>query len=178
MAKLSPWAILPPVIFAGLAAVFYFGMYREDPKALPSTMIGRSAPELTVSEFTGSEMLTPEVLADSGVKLVNFWASWCMPCRAEHAQLETMNYSGVTIHGVNYKDKPAAAAEFLDELGNPFETLGADDTGRTGRDWGVYGVPETFVVDGDGTVVFRFAGPITTRVMAEKILPAIEKAAK
>ena len=178
MANLSRWAIVPPVVFVGLAAVFYLGMFREDPRALPSTMIGKPAPNLSVSDFADSEMLTPEVLAASGVKLVNFWASWCVPCRAEHAQLETMNDTGITIHGVNYKDKPIAAANFLAELGNPFTTMGADDAGRTGRDWGVYGVPETFILDGDGTVILRFAGPITSKVMNTKILPAIKKAAE
>lgn len=174
MARISPWAIVPPVLFAGLAAIFYVGMYREDPRALPSVLIGKEAAALTLSPFEGSEMLTADILAQADVKLVNFWASWCVPCRAEHAQLEEMAQAGIPIHGVNYKDKPEAAARFLAELGNPFTTLGADDTGRTGRDWGVYGVPETFVIDGNGQVVLRFAGPITQSVMKQTILPAIQ----
>ncbi|AML52329.1 DsbE family thiol:disulfide interchange protein [Falsihalocynthiibacter arcticus] len=176
MARISPWAVVPPLLFAGLAAVFYVGMYREDPSALPSVLIGKEVPVLTLSSFEGSDVLSAETLALPGVKLVNFWASWCVPCRAEHPQLEEMAQTGVTIHGLNYKDKPEAAAKFLAELGDPFATISADDTGRTGRDWGVYGVPETFVIDGDGKVILRFAGPITQRVMKETILPAIEEA--
>lgn len=176
MGKISPWAIVPPVLFVGLAAVFYFGMYREDPKALPSVLIGKEAPVLTLSEFANSPQLSAEILRTADVKLVNFWASWCVPCRAEHAQLEEMNAAGVVIHGVNYKDKPGNAEGFLKELGNPYTALGADDTGRTGRDWGVYGVPETFIVDAEGLVVFRHAGPVTQQVMVDTILPAIKKA--
>lgn len=177
MAKISLWAVVPPVLFAGLAATFYFGMYREDPNALPSVLIGKEAPVMTLSEFEGAEMLTADVLKTPGVKLVNFWASWCVPCRVEHAQLEEMNAGGITIHGVNYKDKAPNAAAFLNELGNPYTNLGADDTGGTGLDWGVYGVPETFVIDGEGKILLRHAGPITQSVMADTILPAIKKAA-
>lgn len=178
MAKIPLFAILPPLVFAGLAGVFYVGMNREDPQALPSTMIGQVAPPLTVTAHPDGPELTPELLAAADVKLVNFWASWCVPCRAEHPQLEALTAAGITLHGVNYMDKPEAASRFLAELGNPFQSLGADDTGRTGRDWGVYGVPETFVVDGEGRVVLRFAGPITKTVLAEKILPAVEAAQK
>lgn len=175
MSKISRLAFVPPVLFAGLAAIFYFGMFRDNPDDLPSVLIGKDAPPLTISEFAGAEPLRQELLTEPNVKLVNFWASWCVPCRAEHPQLETMFDAGITIHGVNYKDRPDAAREFLDELGDPFTTLGADDTGRTGRDWGVYGVPETFVLDGNGKVVMRYAGPITERVMNEMIMPAIEE---
>lgn len=178
MAKISPWAIVPPLLFAGLAGVLYFGMFRDDPRALPSVLIGKDAPTLTLSEFANATLLTAETLKTSDVKLVNFWASWCVPCRVEHAQLEEMNASGVTIHGVNYKDKLGNAEGFLNDLGNPYTAIGADDTGRTGRDWGVYGVPETFVIDADGKVVLRYAGPVTQRIMTETILPAIEKAAE
>ncbi|WP_380052892.1 DsbE family thiol:disulfide interchange protein [Falsihalocynthiibacter sp. SS001] len=175
MAKVSRWAIIPPLLFAGLAGVLYVGMYREDPKGLPSVLIGKEAPALTLTEIPESEMLTKEVLEGEGVKLVNFWASWCVPCRAEHPQLEKMAQDGVAIHGVNYRDQPADSAAFLDELGNPFLTMGADDTGRTGRDWGVYGVPETFVVDGEGKVLYRHAGPISARVMSETIQPLLDQ---
>jgi cytochrome c biogenesis protein CcmG/thiol:disulfide interchange protein DsbE len=110
------------------------------------------------------------------VKLVNFWASWCAPCRAEHPILSELAAQGITVHGVNYKDDPAKAQAFLAELGNPYATIGADPAGRTAIDWGLYGVPETFVIDGSGTVVLRFAGPITRQELDRKILPAIRKA--
>ncbi|MCV6824051.1 MULTISPECIES: DsbE family thiol:disulfide interchange protein [Halocynthiibacter] len=178
MAKFPVIAVLPPLIFAGLAATFYIGMQKEDADALPSTLIGKPAAQLTTTPMPQSPSFDGEDLAASGVKLVNFWASWCVPCRAEHPQLEQLAEEGVTLYGVNYKDKPEDAERFLAELGNPFTALGADTTGVTARDWGVYGVPETFVVDGEGNVVLRFAGPIDPTVLESKIRPAMEEAAK
>ncbi len=110
------------------------------------------------------------------MKLVNFWASWCAPCRAEHPNLDKLAGEGVTILGVNYKDDPEKALKFLGELGNPFKAVGADSQGRTGLDWGIYGVPETFVVDGSGKVVLRFAGPLTQAVIEQTIRPALSGA--
>lgn len=104
-----------------------------------------------------------EELADGEVKLVNFWASWCAPCRAEHEYLMAFAEEGIPIYGINYKDEPVNGRKFLDDLGNPFTAVVSDESGRTGIDWGLYGVPETFVVDGDGVIVKRFAGPITGR---------------
>lgn len=176
MPKIPLLALLPPVIFASLASLFYFGMMREDAGALPSTMIGRTAPALTITPLGTGEMPTAEGLQSGGIKLVNFWASWCGPCRAEHPNLEEMAANGIEIIGVNYKDQPDNALSFLAELGNPFVAIGADTTGRTGIEWGVYGVPETFVLDSEGTILYRHPGPITARVMKEKILPAIAAA--
>ena len=115
-------------------------------------------------------------MRDGTVKLVNYWASWCAPCRVEHPNLEKLARDGITIYGVNYKDKADNALNFLKELGNPYAALGADESGRMALDWGVYGVPETYVIDGKGNIVLRFAGPITERVMQTTILPAIEAA--
>ena len=108
--------------------------------------------------------------------MVNYWASWCGPCRAEHPNLELLASEGVTIYGANYKDKPAQALRFLEELGNPYAAIGADESGRMALNWGVYGVPETYVIDGDGNIVLRFAGPITQRALEATIRPAIEAA--
>jgi cytochrome c biogenesis protein CcmG/thiol:disulfide interchange protein DsbE len=116
-------------------------------------------------------------LRDGTVKLVNFWASWCAPCRVEHATLTVLAGEGVAVYGVNYKDKPDAALGFLDELGNPYAAVGADETGRIGIEWGLYGVPETFVIDGAGKVVMRFAGPVTQRALESDIRPALAEAA-
>ncbi len=110
------------------------------------------------------------------MKLVNFWASWCGPCRAEHPSLARLAAEGVPIYGINYKDEPEKALGFLGELGNPYAGIGADPAGRTAIDWGLYGVPETFVIDGEGRILLRFAGPITERSLASDIRPAIAAA--
>jgi cytochrome c biogenesis protein CcmG/thiol:disulfide interchange protein DsbE len=115
-------------------------------------------------------------LRDGEVKLVNYWASWCAPCRVEHPNLDLLREEGVTIYGVNYKDDPEKAIGFLEELGNPYAALGADPEGRMALDWGVYGVPETYVVDGEGVILLRVAGPVTQRVMDQTLRPAIEAA--
>lgn len=175
--KLSPLMILPPVIFAGLAVLFYVGVTRNDPNALPSTLIGREAPAVRLEPLAEVPLLTDEMLRAPSVKLVNFWGTWCVACRAEHPQLLAMAAEGITIHGVNYDDTPARATAYLEREGNPFSGLGEDTTGRTKIDWGVYGAPETFVVDGDGVIHLRHAGPITEDVLARVIRPAMEKAA-
>ncbi|MBN2905913.1 MAG: DsbE family thiol:disulfide interchange protein [Rhodobacteraceae bacterium] len=169
--------ILPPVIFAALAVLFYIGVSRDDPNALPSTMIGRAAPAMQLDPLADVALLDDAVLREPGVKLVNFWGTWCVACRAEHPQLLHMaNEMGITIHGVNYNDTPERATAYLAREGNPFTALGEDTTGRTKIDWGVYGAPETFVVDGQGVIRLRHAGPITEDVLERVILPAIAAA--
>lgn len=177
MARVSPMMVLPPAIFAAIAGMFVWGMTREDPDALPSAFQGRQAPAVALAPFGDAPPFTDADLRDGKVKLVNFWASWCAPCRAEHPNLALLASEGVAIFGVNYKDKPEAAQGFLAELGNPYARLGADASGRMGIDWGLYGVPETFVIDGEGKVVLRFPGPVTQRVLESDIRPAMERAA-
>ncbi|MGH1368877.1 MAG: DsbE family thiol:disulfide interchange protein [Maritimibacter sp.] len=174
---MKPMMILPPLLFAALAAMFLFGMKQGNGDALPSTREGGMVPALTVTELSGGAPFTHEDLTTGGVKLVNFWASWCAPCRAEHPQLIELAGEGVDIYGINYKDEPAKAIAFLDELGNPFARMAADGSGRTGLDWGLYGVPETFVIDAQGTVIKRFAGPITQEILQKIIRPAMAQAA-
>ena len=177
MAKISPLMVLPPLLFAAIAAVFLWGMGRENPEALPSMLEGRQAAPVVLDQLGGTVPFTDADLRDGRVKIVNFWASWCGPCRAEHPTLGKLQAEGVTILGVNYKDKPEAALRFLSELGNPYQAIGADGSGRMGIDWGLYGVPESFVIDGSGTVILRFPGPITERVLERDIRPALAKAA-
>ena len=176
MARVSPLMLAPPLLFAALAILFYLGMQRDDPDALPSVRVGQPAPALPLTPLPGKDSFDTAALNAPGVKLVNYWASWCAPCRVEHPNLQTLADEGVPIYGVNYKDDPAKALAFLDELGDPYVAVGADDSGRIGIDWGLYGVPETFVIDGNGVVTLRFAGPITQRVLENRIRPAIEAA--
>ena len=171
----KPLILLPPLAFAGLALAFWIGMQNGD-QALPSTIEGRAAPAITVTALGTGEMPTQDDLVAPGVILVNFWASWCQPCRAEHPMLEKMQAEGVVIYGINYKDKATDALGLMAELGNPYAKIGAD-SGRMALDWGVYGVPETYVIDGKGVVVLRWAGPITQNVLDQTIRPAMAKAA-
>lgn len=171
----KPLMVLPPLAFAALAVAFWLGMRNGD-QALPSTMEGRAAPAVTVVPLGPGPVVTQEDLRASGVKLVNFWASWCQPCRAEHPMLDTLAGEGAVIHGINYKDEAKAALGFLEEMGNPYARIGAD-SGRMAIDWGVYGVPETFVIDGKGVVVLRWAGPITADALERVIRPAMAEAA-
>lgn len=176
MAK-GRWLIfLPPAIFGVLLGLFYAGMFRNDPDGLPSTMVGRQAPLVQVTPLSTFEVTTRAHLAAPGVKLVNFWASWCAPCRAEHPFLMELAAEGIPVHGINYKDPAENALSFLEELGNPYATMGADATGRMAIEWGVYGVPETYLVDGEGKVLLRHAGPISRQEYDRTIRPAIEAA--
>ncbi len=173
MSKIPVLALLPPVIFAAIAGLFFGGMFRDDPDALPSNFVGAPAPPVAVEPIPGFTPFTEALLTAPGSKIVNFWASWCAPCRVEHPQLMALKAEGLPIYGVNYKDDPIKAKRFLDELGDPFEGVGADKAGRMAIDWGVYGVPETFVIDGDGKVVLRFAGPVTETILEKRIRPAL-----
>lgn len=177
MAKIRPLMLLPPVLFIGLAALFFFGNLREDRDELPSAREGQGAPGVVLTQLGDDAPFTDATLRDGEVKLLNYWASWCAPCRAEHPLLEEIQAEGIPIYGVNYRDDPTRAMAFLDELGNPFEAMGADATGRMALDWGLYGVPETYVIAGDGTVMLRFAGPLTQAVMENRIRPALAAAA-
>lgn len=171
----KPLFLVPLVVMGALLAASLVKLQTGEGN-LPSTMEGRQAPVVTVTPLDGGAVLSQADLTAPGVKLVNFWASWCQPCRVEHPMLERLHDEGVVILGVNYKDKPEDAMGMLAELGNPFTKIGAD-SGRMALDWGVYGVPETYVIDGNGVVVLRWAGPITDDVLANTLRPALATAA-
>lgn len=162
-------ALLPVVVFAGLAVLFVIGLTRDDPSRVPSVLIGKPVPAFDLPPLAG---MTRNGLAVPGLKssdlahgqttLVNVWASWCGPCREEHPQLMALAaLDGLRVVGINYKDEPENARRFLGALGSPFAAIGVDRSGRTAVDWGVYGVPETFIVDGRGIIRHKFIGPIT-----------------
>ncbi len=176
MARLSPLMAVPLLVFAAFAGLALGGLKRENPDALPSALAGRQAPPVQITPLGDKPGFADADLRSGEVVLLNYWASWCAPCRVEHPNLEGLAAEGLTIYGVNYKDKPGNALGFLAELGDPYTAIGADETGRMALDWGVYGVPETYVIDGDGNIVLRFAGPVTERVLQSTIRPAIEAA--
>lgn len=170
-------ALLPLGIFLVLAAALGIGL-TLDPKTIPSAMIGREAPDFVLPPLApGEPGLSSADLHAGKPVLVNVFASWCAPCREEQPVLmEFARRGGAPIYGLNYKDRPEAARAFLAELGNPFARIGADGSGRVAIDWGVYGVPETYVVDGKGRIVLKHVGPLTARALEQEIRPALAKA--
>ncbi|MBV2361263.1 DsbE family thiol:disulfide interchange protein [Thalassococcus sp. CAU 1522] len=168
--------MLPPLIFAAFAIMALFGMYRENPRELPSTRIGQQAPALPSGAMAAFPGAGDDVLRTGEVTLVNFWASWCPPCRAEHPKLLEMQDAGIRIVGVNFKDQESTATRYLTEDGNPFIGVPFDPAGRTAIDWGVTAPPETFIVAGDGTVLFRFVGPLVGSDYQQRFVPELEKA--
>ena len=173
----TPWLLfLPPLIFLGLALLFYTGMQRENPNRLLSTLIGQAAPPITPARLSNFPEFEQSQLVSGGVTLVNFWASWCPPCRAEHPKLLEMAGAGMPIIGVNFKDDAGNAAAYLAKDGNPFRAVAFDPAGRTAIDWGVTAPPETFILDAKGTVLFRFAGPLVGSDYAQRFVPALQQA--
>lgn len=177
-------ALLPLVIFLSLAGLFFFGLQTGDPSKLPSALLGKPVPEFTLPPLEGLKEkgapvpgFSSEDLAGGKVTVVNVWASWCLPCRAEHPHLVALaQLSKAPLFGLNYKDGTEAARRFLGRYGNPFSAVGVDDSGRTAIDWGVYGVPETFIVSTDGKILHKHVGPITERDVRDTLVPLIEKA--
>ena len=176
-------ALLPLAAFLTLALLFYERL-GSDSQRLPSALVGRAAPTFSLPPLEGSYLpgFSDADLKTGSVTLVNVFASWCVPCRDEHPVLmamaadETLKTLGVRMAGLSYKDDPANAARFLRELGTPYSMIGVDRPGRAGVDWGVYGVPETFIVRGDGTIAYKHIGPLTQANVREKLMPEILKA--
>ena len=168
--------VLPPVLFLGLAGMFWVGMQRSNPDDLPSVFIGRQAPGVPAQALPGFAALTDADLRAGEVTVVNFWASWCPPCRAEHPVLLEMAGRGIRVAGVNMRDDAGAATKYLEEEGNPFFAVGFDPDGKDRVEWGVTAPPETFILRGDGTVAFRFIGPLVGTDYEARFLPALEAA--
>ena len=170
-------ALTPLVVLVGLLAVFAVSLNR-DPSLIQSVLIDKPAPQFSLAAVEGANVPGFDTAALTGeVTLVNVFASWCIPCRDEHPVLEALKQqAGVRLFGMNQKDASENAVAFLNELGNPYDAIGADTNGRTSIDWGVYGVPETFIVDAKGIIRFKHVGPLTMDDIASEMIPAIEKA--
>src|SRR5208282_539457 len=175
--------LLPLVVFLALVALFLIRLYSGDPSLIPSALIGHPAPQIALPPVAGLERdgaAVPGIDPASfkgAVTVVNVWASWCVPCHDEAPLLmQIAGDSRVRVVGINYKDEPENARRFLGRYGNPFAAAGADLNGRAGIEWGVYGVPETFVVGRDARIAYKLVGPITADNINTVLKPEIEKA--
>jgi cytochrome c biogenesis protein CcmG, thiol:disulfide interchange protein DsbE len=178
------WLVLVPLaLFLALAALFVLRLGAGDPSRLPSALIGRPAPATVlppVEGLTQAGTLLPGIdpaTFKGAVTLLNVWASWCVPCHDEAPLLTQLAQDArIRLVGINYKDQPDNARRFLGRYGNPFAAVGADQNGRASIEWGVYGVPETFVLDREGRIAFKLVGPITPDNLERALKPAIERA--
>ena len=169
--RISGFVLVPLIAFA-LMVLFGWGLFRGGDD-LPSALLGNPVPDFALPPVLGREegLSTQDLIGH--VSLVNAFASWCVPCRAEHPLFMELNATGeVPLYGINYKDPPDQARAWLDELGDPYARIGADINGRAGIEWGVYGVPETYVI-ADGTIAYRHVGPITRSILEETLLPIV-----
>ncbi len=168
---------LPLILLVALVSVFAFSIDR-DSTLVRSVLIDKPVPDFTLPAVEGLDAPGFDTAALRGeVTVVNVFASWCIPCRDEHPLLETLKaQTGVRLFGINHSDAPENARAFLAELGNPYDAVGADRDRRVSIDWGVYGVPETFLVDADGVITYKHVGPLTPAAIETELLPALEKA--
>ncbi len=167
--------ILPVALFAGIATALAVGLTLE-PGKIPSVMLDKPTPEFDLPPVMGRERGLASDELKGEVRLVNFFASWCVACRAEHPLLNRLTEDGlVPVYGINYKDRPEDARAWLDRLGDPYVRSGADIPGRVGIDWGVYGLPETFIIDRNGRIRYRRAGQIDQQTLDQTIRPLIRE---
>ena len=164
-----------PIVVTLLVCLFFFFSLSNDTSKLSSPIIGKEVPEFSLeSLFEDKENFNSSVLYSKTPKIVNIFASWCVPCRAEHDVLMLLSrLEGIEIYGINYKDDPNDAKNFINELGNPYTNVGIDEKGRIGIDWGVYGIPESFIIH-NGKVVYKHIGPIHISELDDTILPILK----
>ncbi len=175
-ATLPPLSMLAPlVVFAGVAAVLAIGL-TLNPREVPSPLIGKPVPSFELPPVRGHTLGLASADLKGEVSIVNVFASWCVACKEEHPILMQMERERlVPVHGLDYKDRPEDAQKWLDDMGDPYIRTGADIDGRVAIDWGVYGVPETFVVDREGRIAFKLIGPVTPKLLDETLRPLIAK---
>lgn len=182
--KLNLLMILPLALTAGFFGIAGWQLANNndalntgvDTQSLPSAQQGRPAPPLELAQLPGTPLLTRDALEGQDLVILNFFASWCPPCRAEHPTLTALAEAGVPLYGVNYGDREAQALSFLGDLGNPYDLIGTDADRRNGRDWGVVAMPETFFINAEGVVVLHFRGPIVRRSLDQQVRPALAEA--
>jgi len=169
---------LPLLAVVALLLVFTIGLFREDRDVLRSTFLDEPAPVFSVPKYKAKgEEVSLAQMKGGGPVVLNFWASWCGPCIVEHPEITKLSkLDGVRVFGINYKDKTDDAQRFLDRYGNPFTEIGVDEKGRAAIEYGVAALPETFVINGEGRVIYKHTGPIGPGDYDEKLLPAIEAA--
>ncbi len=180
------WVLAPLLIFGALVGLFAFALQTGDPSKLPSALIGKPAPATQFPPVEGLMEADKPVpgfssaeLANGQPSVVNFWASWCVPCADEQPLLvELQRRTGVALYGVNYKDDAVSARRFLGRYGNPFTAVGVDASGRAAIDWGVTGMPETFILNGKGEIVYKHIWPISAQTLESRIIPKFRAAAK
>ena len=164
---------MPLMVLAAVILLLAVGL-RRDPREVPSPLIGKPAPRFALPPVHGRSLGLSSADLKGRVSLVNVFASWCVACRDEHPVLMQLKRAGlVPIHGLNYKDQPADAQKWLDDMGDPYTRIGADVDGRVGIDWGVYGVPETFVIDRGGRIVYKHIGPLTPQFVEQTLRPLL-----
>ncbi len=172
-------ALLPLIVFIAVAAIFFRQLGSgKDISEIPSALIGTKAPALNLPALEGANV---PALTDAAIRgrltLVNVFASWCVPCRQEHPILKELAQDNrIQIVGINYKDRTENALRFLGELGNPYAAIGVDPNGKAAIDWGVYGIPESYLVAADGTILYKRVGPFDEKSVRDGLFPAIEKA--
>ena len=166
---------VPVLLFLVVAGFLFRGLYL-DPRKLPSALIDKPVPNFELPPLEGRDGggFSSADLAGEGVKLVNIFASWCVPCRVEHPLINALAEEGIPVYGINYKDAPADAERWLDKLGDSYTAIGSDIDGRVGIEWGVYGVPETFVIDAEGTIRYKHVGPLQQRDVENTLRPILE----
>ncbi|AIB10528.1 thiol:disulfide oxidoreductase DsbE [Azospirillum argentinense] len=166
--------LLPLLLFVGVGVAFLRGFDR-DPRDIPSALIDKPAPEFSLPPLPGYKEGLSNATLKGDVTLVNVFASWCIPCKAEHPIITRLaREQGVTVRGINHKDKAEDAIAWLNRNGDPYASIGVDLDGRVSIDWGVYGVPETFLLDRQGRIRFKHVGPLTPQVVEEQILPMVK----
>ncbi len=182
--KLS--VLIPLIVFLVVSAFFVWGLIKGDPRKIPSVLIGKPVPAFDLPPLPGATtpdgrpvpgLSAADLKTMPGIKMVNFFASWCVACRQEHPfVMELARRKVMPIYGIAYKDAPDKSLAWLSELGNPYERIGMDRKGRVGIDFGVYGIPETFFIDEKGIIVYKYIGPLSPRAWKEEVMPALKKA--